>query len=122
MVLVGDSRCTVRASLHGDYGVDPDRSCQWQQASLVEPDLPVQEPAYHADEARCVRGAALAALQALAEERLVQGVPDDVDGEHCRQEHGGDEDRTLTLTRTRTRTRTLTRTLTRNLTLSLPQS
>jgi hypothetical protein len=44
--------------------------------------LPVQEPAYHADEARCVRGAALAALQALAEERLVQGIPDDVDGEH----------------------------------------
>ena len=94
----------TRKTYSTEYGVDPDRSCQWQQASLVEPDLPVQEPAYHADEARCVRGAALAALQALAEERLVQGVPDDVDGEHCRQEHGGYEDLTRTLTLTLTLT------------------
>lgn len=58
----------------------------------VEPDVFVQEPPRRAAEAHGLRGAGLAALQTLGEERFVQGISDDVDGEHHRQEHDIDKD------------------------------
>merc|ERR1711865_1137413 len=46
----------------------------------------------HATEAHGLRGAGLAALQALGKECLVEGVSDDVDSEHHWREHDVYED------------------------------
>merc|ERR1711865_1206563 len=58
----------------------------------VEPDVLVQELLRHATEAYGLRGAGLAALQALGKECLVEGVSDDVDSEHHWREHDVYED------------------------------
>ena len=56
--------------------------------------MPVQKPPRHLDEAYGLREAELAALQTLGKERFVEGISDDVDGEHHWQEHDVYEDLT----------------------------
>ena len=88
--------CDVRhvlLSVCFQKSIDRRRGRSPQIISLsVEPDVLVQEPPRHLNEAYGLREAEPAALQTLGEERFVEGISDDVDGEHHRQEHDVYED------------------------------
>merc|ERR1712166_1485535 len=73
--------------------IDRRRGRSPQSISLsVEPDVPVQEPLRHLKEAYGLRVAEPAALQTLGKERFLEGISDDVDGEHHWREHDVYED------------------------------